>query len=297
MTRVLLAVGGFVLVTLAAIVLYLTFADLGRFRPEVEAAISTAVGRDFRIAGDFKPKVFPRPSFVATEVTLANAEWGAPTPMISIGSASAEIGLWSLLFGPIRIKSLEVHDVAVLLEQDASGARQLGDRARGAVRSAAPDANTEWQGLPLIIELASVGNVTAIWKQPGADDFPATLATLSLRTDESRTIVVEAGGQVREVPFTVNGSIVKVDANRARRRARRIRRRNDHTRGSAREPAAGGLRRVLDGARIGSARRSRSRACRQAPWSWTAACFSAPTASSYATRRRSCREPRPRSRR
>lgn len=213
MTRVLLAVGGFVLVLVAAIAAYLTFADLGRFRPEVEAAVSKAVGREFRIAGDFEPKVLPRLSFVATDVTLANADWGAPTPMISIGSASAEIGLWSLLFGPIKIKSLELNDVTVLLEQDASGARNW---AGAPATPAAPDANTEWQGLPVIIELASVGNVSAIWRQPGADDFPAALAMLSLRTDERRTIVVEANGQVREVPFAVNGSITKVDANRAR---------------------------------------------------------------------------------
>jgi len=48
MTRVLLAVGGFVLVIVAAIVRYLMFADLGRFRPEVEAAVSNALGREFR---------------------------------------------------------------------------------------------------------------------------------------------------------------------------------------------------------------------------------------------------------
>ncbi len=213
MTRVLLAVGGFVLVIVAAIVLYLTFADLSGFRPEVEAAVSKAVGREFRIAGDFKPRVFPRLSFIATEVTLANAEWGAPTPMISIGSASAELGLWSLLFGPIRIKSLEVHDVAVLLEQDASGA---GNWAGAPATPSAPDANAEWQGLPLIIELAFVGNVSAIFRQAGADDLPATLAALSLRTDERLTIVVEAHGQVREVPFNVSGSVAKVDATRAR---------------------------------------------------------------------------------
>ena len=209
----LLAVGGFVLVTIAAIALYLTFADRSRFRPQVEAAVSKAAGREFRIAGDFKPKVFPRPSFVATEVTLANAEWGAPDP--------------DDLDRP-RVRRDRALVAAVRADQDqvarsarrrrpararCFGRRQLGDRARA---PSAPVANTEWQGLPLIIELASVGNVTAIWRQPGADDFPTTLATLRLRTDESRTIVVEAGGQVREVPFTVNGSIVKVDANRAR---------------------------------------------------------------------------------
>ena len=213
MTRVLLAVGGFVLVIVAAIVLYLTFADLSRFRPEVEAAVSNALGREFRIAGDFRPTVFPRLALVATEVTLANAEWGAETPMISLGSASAEVGLWSLLFGPIRIKSLELHDVTVLLEQDASGARNW---ASAPATPSPPDATTGWQGLPVIIDLASVGNVTAIWKRPGADDFPAAFATLNLRTDERLTIVIEGNGQVREIPFTVNGSIAKVDANRAR---------------------------------------------------------------------------------
>src|SRR5262245_24869261 len=161
MTRRILAVAGSLLVVLvAALVLYLTFADLSRFRPRVEAALSHATGREFRIAGEFVPRVFPRPSLVAEGVTLANADWGAPTPMISVGRASVEVGLWSLVRGPIRIKKLELHDVAILLEENAAGARNWTGDAPAAPPE--PGSPTGWQGLPAIIELAAVGNVTVL---------------------------------------------------------------------------------------------------------------------------------------
>src|SRR5262245_36122689 len=129
MKRLLLAVAGSLLVIVVALALYLTCGALGRCRPGVEAAVSKAAGREFRITGEFTPKIFPSPSLVAQGVTLANAEWGAPLPMISVGKLSVEVGLWSLLSGPIRVKRLELQDVAILLEENASGARNWNGEA------------------------------------------------------------------------------------------------------------------------------------------------------------------------
>ena len=105
MTRVLLVVAGVVLAIVAALVLYLTFADLGRFKPQIETSVSQALGREFRIAGELRPKVLPRLSIVAAGITLANADWGAPAPMVEVGQVRGEIRLWSLLFGPITMRT------------------------------------------------------------------------------------------------------------------------------------------------------------------------------------------------
>src|SRR5262245_50244084 len=183
MKRILLAVAGILVVVIAGLVLYLTFGDLSRFKPYVEAAVSQATGCEFKITGEFKPKVLPRPSLVAEGVTLANADWGTPTPMISVGRASVEVGLWSLVSGPIRIKKLELQDVAILLEENAAGARNW---AGGDPPAAPPEPASApgWQGLPAIIELATVGNVSVLWKRPEQEDFASVLAKLDLRTDE-----------------------------------------------------------------------------------------------------------------
>src|SRR5215831_2612853 len=187
MKRLILAVVGLVVVVFVAAVLYLTFGDLSRFRPNVEAAVSRATGREFRIAGEFKPKILPTPSLVVEGVTLANAEWGTPTPMISVGRASVEVGLWSLVSGPIRIKKLDLQDIAILVEQNASGANNWSMGTAAAPPAPPPEKAPAGPGLrelPAIIELASVGNVTVLVKRPDHDDMRGAVAKLELHTDD-----------------------------------------------------------------------------------------------------------------
>jgi uncharacterized protein involved in outer membrane biogenesis len=217
MKRLILAVVGLVVVVIVAAVLYLTFGDLSRFRPNVEAAVSRATGREFRIEGAFKPKVLPTPSLVVEGVTLANAEWGTPTPMISVGKASVEIGLWSLISGPIRVKKVDVQDVAILVEQNASGASNwtMGTSPPPAPPPEKAPPGPGLRELPAIIELASVGNVTVLVKQQGKDDMRGALAKFDLHTDEAGVIVADGGGQVRDTPFTLHGKITRAADRRA----------------------------------------------------------------------------------
>ena len=196
-------IGGLLLIVVAAALLYLSFADLSRYRPQVEALVSSALGRDFRITGELKLKALPNPSVVAEGVTLANAEWGAPTPMVTIGKVSAEVGLWSLVSGPIRIKWLELRDVAILLEQNAAG---QANWAFGADTQPKATAESGGMRLPVVIELASLENVDVSLRRPERDDFPVH-ATIALRTDERGALVASGSGSAGELPFTVDGTI------------------------------------------------------------------------------------------
>ena len=203
MSRALMFIGGLLLIIVAAALLYLSFADLSPYRPQVEALVSSALGRDFRIMGELKLKALPNPSVIAEGVTLANAEWGAPTPMVAIGRVSAEVGLWSLVSGPIRIKWLELRDVAVLLEQNAAGKANWAFGADTQPKAAAESGGTR---LPVVIELASLENVDVSLRRPGRDDFPVH-AAIALRTDERGVLVASGSGSAGELPFTVDGTI------------------------------------------------------------------------------------------
>ncbi len=217
MTRALMFIGGLLLIVVAAAVLYLSLADLSPYRAQVEALVSSALGRDFRIMGELKLKALPNPSVIAEGVTLANAEWGAPTPMVSIGRVSAEVGLWSLVSGPIRIKWLEVRDVGVLLEQNAAGKANWAFGADTPPKAAAESSGTR---LPVVIELAALENVDVSLRRPERDDFPVH-ATIVLRTDERGVLVANASGSAGERPFSVDGTIalgqagarVRIDAS------------------------------------------------------------------------------------
>ena len=126
--RRLLALAAAVVATLIlAIVLYLALADLGRHRGLVEDLVARQTNRAFTIGGAFELEVLPSVSVVAEDVRLANAEWGSEPSMVTIGRLATEVGLWSLVSGPIHVRSLELSDVSVLLEKDP--AQRPGDSA------------------------------------------------------------------------------------------------------------------------------------------------------------------------
>jgi uncharacterized protein involved in outer membrane biogenesis len=96
LVRVLAVAAGLVVIVVVAALLYLTFGDLSRFEPRIEAAVSDSLGREFRIDGDLDIEILPHPSISADNLYLANAEWGSPDPLVAIGHVAAEIDLWSV---------------------------------------------------------------------------------------------------------------------------------------------------------------------------------------------------------
>ena len=82
MARVFMRIGLALALLLVSLFLYLNFADLSSYRSDIEDAVSAATGREFRIAGEFRPQVFPAPALVAEDITLANADWAGDTPLV-----------------------------------------------------------------------------------------------------------------------------------------------------------------------------------------------------------------------
>ena len=106
---------------LLAIVLYVAFADLGRHKGQVEAFVSKQLGRPFAIDGAFELEVLPSISVLAERVRIGNAEWGTKPQMLEVGRFSTQVGLWSLISGPVDVRSFELADVSVLLEKNREG--------------------------------------------------------------------------------------------------------------------------------------------------------------------------------
>ena len=120
--RVVVIVLSVVGALLLAIVLYVAFADLGRHKGQVEAFATKQLGRPFAIDGEFELDVFPSVSVLAERVRIGNAEWGTKPQMLEVGRFSTQVGLWSLISGPVDVRSFELADVSVLLERNREGA-------------------------------------------------------------------------------------------------------------------------------------------------------------------------------
>ena len=191
----------FILV-MTAVSLYLSFADLNWLKPRIEAAVADATGRQLKLNGDFALSIVPSPSITLEDVSFTNANWGSGPVMARIGYFSAEVSLWSLLSGPVRVHSLRLNDVDILLEKnrEEQGNWELGERDSGAQEPVAePGSESSGSdGLPVFFEFAEIRNIKLTYKTPDAEPTIAALASLDIKSDDATYMNISASGDVAD---------------------------------------------------------------------------------------------------
>ncbi len=131
--------------------------------------------------------------------------------MLSAGRLAVEVGLWSLVSGPIRIRKLELHDVAVLLEQN-----DAGEANWTLPRATPPQETADSEGLPVVVEVASLDNLEVLLRLPDRDELRVAVTALELRTDPRGVGTVDASGSAADTPFTIKGTFAPGGGSRAR---------------------------------------------------------------------------------
>jgi AsmA family protein len=157
--------------------------------------------------GNFDLDILPTPSITLEDVTFSNADWGSKPMMANIGHFSTEVGLWSLLFGPVRILNFRLRDVDVLLELNG---QEEGNWALGGDDATDPELAEESDsgssastGVPVLIEFAEVRNLKIMYRDPEAEPLVASLASLDITTNDGKYIIIDASGQVNDQPLTM----------------------------------------------------------------------------------------------
>jgi uncharacterized protein involved in outer membrane biogenesis len=95
--------------------------DFNRFKPEIATEVRKATGRKLEIAGDLKVNISLNPSLTATDVSLANADWGTQPDMAKIARFEAQIAVLPLILGRLDIERLVLVGADILLERNADG--------------------------------------------------------------------------------------------------------------------------------------------------------------------------------
>jgi hypothetical protein len=119
--RPLLAATLVVALLILAAGIYLLSADLGRFRGAITDAVSTATGREFRVAGELDIELGRTIDIYAEGVTLADAPWSGDGPMLSIGAIRLSVRTSSVFSGPLVILDAEVRDADVRIATSDAG--------------------------------------------------------------------------------------------------------------------------------------------------------------------------------
>ena len=197
---------------LAAVVLYVAFGDLSRHKGRIEALVAQQTGRSFAIDGALELQVLPSISVVAERVRLANADWGSQPQMVELGRLSASIGLWSLVSGPIDVRSFEVSDLSVLLETGPDGQPNWALGAPSAPEEAAAPSDVSAPALPPVIQSGKLANVRITYRERGKPDRVAFIETLEIGPGSAGLLAISGKGSLNEFPASVSGELGPLDA-------------------------------------------------------------------------------------
>ena len=232
---------------LVAVVLYLAFGDLSQHKGRIEALVTKVLGRPFAIDGAFELQVLPSIAVVAERVRLGNADWGSQPQMVEVGHVSVRIGLWSLVSGPVDLRSFELSNVSVLLETNANGkGNWVFGEARAPAQAPEPSAES-LASVPLVIESAKLSNVRITYRERGKPEQVALIETLSIGPGADGLLAISGKGRLNEFPVAVSGELGPLDALTS---GRNIRTAIQAAVGDLRVDVKGGLGRLdpLDGA-------------------------------------------------
>jgi len=119
--RALKWVGGFVLVLLVALALFIAFG-LSTLKGPITRGVSSATGRELRIDGKLAPAWhWLHPRFRAERVSFANPDWAKEKLMFQADAVEASVELLPLLVGRVVLPEVHLVKPVVNLEIDDQG--------------------------------------------------------------------------------------------------------------------------------------------------------------------------------
>ena len=192
---------------LLALVLYLAFGDLSRHKTRIESLVTQSLGRAFAIDGAFELKVLPEISVRAERIRLGNAPWGSRPQMVEVGRFALDVGLWSLVSGPVDVRSLELSDVFVLLEKDRAGKGNWVFDAVAPEPAAAAAVAAGATEVPAVVVHAKLGNVRVAYREPGKPERAARIETLTIDPAADGLLAIDGKGDFGKYPIKLKGDV------------------------------------------------------------------------------------------
>ena len=165
----------------ASAVAVLKSLDFSRYSGLISEQVKAATGRDLTISGKIDLDISLTPALAVEGVSIANAPWGSRPQMVTIGRLEAEVELWPLLFGDVRVRRLVLIGLDALLETDAKGRGNWEFAAAGAEKPAdeKPEVTAESPGTLPVVNRVLVRDVKVAYV-PGPGKQPLTVVLYSL---------------------------------------------------------------------------------------------------------------------
>ena len=122
-SRIAIATTSLFVGLIAAGYVFLVTLDFNALKGAISDAVRNATGRELSIAGDVALSRSLPPVLSISDVTFANASWGALSPMVSVGELRVQVALLPLLQRQLVFKRLDLNGATIFLETDAKRGR------------------------------------------------------------------------------------------------------------------------------------------------------------------------------
>ncbi len=131
---------GLVIVTLAAIVIYVSTLDPNDYKAMIADGFQEETGRSMSIDGDVVVTIYPWLGVEINDVTIGNAPGFGDMPFLQLQHAMVRLKLMPLLQEQYEIDTVRVHGLAINLMKDAAGTTNWADMEQRLGRQQRSDA-------------------------------------------------------------------------------------------------------------------------------------------------------------
>ena len=196
-----LAVVLVVFVVALGVVLHNT--DFNSYKKEISILVEALTDRKLVLAGNCKLAFGFRPTIAVDRVRFANAKWGSRRDMMRIKSLRAELELFPLLLGNIRIKRVVLLGADILVETRADGVGNWNLEPSAKTRSKQED-------LPIIptVDQVLIKDSVLVWR----DGRSGTKHVIKINRLTTRAAAADAPLRL-DLRGSYNGRPVRLDGD------------------------------------------------------------------------------------
>ena len=157
---------GLVVLIIAAVIALFIFVDPNDFKPEIEAAVKTNIGRTLTIQGDLELSIFPWIGLSTGEMILSNAPGFNDNPFATIKSSHIAVKLIPLFKQELEVKRIILEGMVLNLEKNEQGINNWDDLSESEEQST-PSIDPEQPNAPPMAFLAiggfAIENAQIVW--------------------------------------------------------------------------------------------------------------------------------------
>ncbi len=129
---------GLAIVAVTAMVVLLILVDVQRWKPDLEARLSEAMGHRVSIEGDIGLTLLPLPEVRLSGIHVANPEW-PQRELLEIGGIRIKASLVPLVLGRIEVRQATIEGPRLVLARDTTGRWSWEGRSRASAQAPATE--------------------------------------------------------------------------------------------------------------------------------------------------------------